>query len=139
MRLRSFKTYNSDIYWIANIELSKNPVHSAKLSGWLDMIGCLRNYSCAFLFLAIIESVRLWECIVHAQQNLPPHAIILTIVFTLLSVLLFSRFWVMYYAYYSKYIIRVYALENLESKEDDKERSPSKGVVYAAWDYDGMQ
>ena len=45
----SFGDYNSDIYWIANSYFVKdeNSVHCKKLNNWLDMFGCLRNYSCA--------------------------------------------------------------------------------------------
>ena len=45
----SFGDYNSDIYWIVNSYFVKdeNSVHCKKLNNWLDMFGCLRNYSCA--------------------------------------------------------------------------------------------
>lgn len=126
-----FEVYNSDIYWIANIEVSKNPIHSAKLGSWLDMIGCLRNYSCAFLFLAIIESFCLWESVIHNPQVLPLKAILLTMGFTILSILLFSRYWVMYYAYYSKYIIRVYALDD----NPKASKISSEGAILSAWNF----
>lgn len=110
---KDFYSYSSDIYWFANIYLCKDKEspHAAKLSSWLDMYGCLRNYSCTFILAAVVESFRLWTNI-STITAVPSYEFILLIVFILLGILLFARFWVMYYAYYSKYIIRAYALEN---------------------------
>lgn len=121
----SFGDYNSDIYWIANSYFIKNEksVHSKKLNNWLDMFGCLRNYSCAFFLLAMLESARIWGNLFFKDVfDYPCHCVVLTLLFTLFSVLLFCRYWVMYYAYYSKYIIRMYALEE-DPQVDSSEKT----------------
>lgn len=108
--------YNSDVYWLAYMGLIQEkdgPHHEGKISNWLCLYGCLRNYSCAFLIISIIASVRLWlfpnvicVCIKDDFKRLA----ITVVVALLLCFLLFMRYWIFYYAYYSKYIIRAYAV-----------------------------
>ena len=116
LHLDDFDKSNSDLYWIVQVYVTKNEksAHSKKLGIWLDMIGCLRNYSGAFLILSLIEIIRFYCSCVCAR---PFYAVPVIAVFLLLSLLFFMRYWVMYYAYYSKYIIRVYALEDLSDNE----------------------
>lgn len=111
LKKEDFEKYGSDIYWVTYIDLMKvkNPCHQGKISNWLDMYGCLRNYSCAFLLLAVIESFRLWFNVTNGKVNALDFFILLGSL--ILSFLLFLRYWIMYYSYYSKYIIRAYALE----------------------------
>ncbi|MBO4829705.1 MAG: hypothetical protein J5534_09810 [Fibrobacter sp.] len=111
LKKEDFEKYGSDIYWVTYIDLMKvkNPCHQGKISNWLDMYGCLRNYSCVFLLLAVIESFRLWFNVTNGKVNALDFFILLGSL--ILSFLLFLRYWIMYYSYYSKYIIRAYALE----------------------------
>ena len=112
------KEYGSDIYWVTYIDLmkAKNPCHQGKISNWLDMYGCLRNYSCAFLLLATIEQIRIYAsffCECSEGFVFEDYAVLVGFLF--LSFLLFVRYWIMYYSYYSKYIIRAYVLEDFSS------------------------
>jgi hypothetical protein len=117
-----FQEYNSDIYWITYIDLmkKKNTCHERKISNWLDMYGCLRNYSCVFLLLAVIESLHLWKNVFDYGSGSLDGRNLFVLVFTLFfSLILFMRYWIMYYSYYSKYIIRAYALEDFNSNENN--------------------
>lgn len=122
--------YNSDVYWLAYMDLiqEKNgPHHEGKISNWLCLYGCLRNYSCAFLIISIFASIRLWLfpnviCIC-IRDNFERLAITV-IVALLLCFLLFTRYWIFYYAYYSKYIIRAYAVGEYSKKNNNNDSHP---------------
>ena len=123
--------YNSDAYWLTYIDLTKakNQSHQNKISNWLDLYGCLRNYSCAFLILAVVVSIQLWYCILwESNSDIPYQKIIILIASIFLSFLLFVRYWIMYYSYYSKYIIRAYALEDFPCDES-KVKKVTKGIA----------
>ena len=116
------KEYGSDIYWVTYIDLmkAKDPCHQGKISNWLDMYGCLRNYSCAFLLLATIESIRIYASLFcECSEGFVFEDYAVLVGFLFLSFLLFVRYWIMYYSYYSKYIIRAYALEDFSSNVDN--------------------
>lgn len=136
MRPRNFSEYNSDIYWLVNIYITqdKDSVHSERLGDWLNMYGCLRNYSCVFFILAFIEAYRLWLSM-FAVFSPSSRDFFLTIIFSLLGILLFMRYWVMYYAYYSKYIVRVYALDNISKDIPKNEKIPSQGAILSVWNF----
>lgn len=111
--------YNSDIYWLAYMGLVQEkdgPHHESKIGNWLCLYGCLRNYSCAFLVMSAVASFRLWMVVFCECENaeILQHAIIIAATL-LLSFLLFMRYWIFYYAYYSKYIIRAYAVGEYSS------------------------
>lgn len=110
----NIKEYDSDIYWLAYMGLVQEkdgPHHDGKIINWLCLYGCLRNYSCAFLMMAAVASFRLWMTIFFKYENIEIDRYALIIVVALLlSFLLFMRYWIMYCAYYSKYIIRAYAV-----------------------------
>ncbi len=115
------KEYGSDIYWVTYIDLmkAKDPCHQGKISNWLDMYGCLRNYSCAFLLLAMIESIRIYASFFYGcSEGFEFQDYAILIGFLILSFLLFVRYWIMYYSYYSKYIIRAYVLEDFSSNAE---------------------
>lgn len=117
--LKSQTEYTSDAYWLAYISLVKHvPRHDAKINNWLNLYGCLRNYSCVFLILSFIMSVRQWICIYRGEFFLPDT--INLIVAILLCLVLFVRYWIIYFSYYTKYIIRAYAFENkfVEAKDE---------------------
>ena len=117
--------YNSDVYWLAYMDLIQQEDgshHEGKISNWLCLYGCLRNYSCAFLIISIFASVRLWlfpdvicVCLWDDFERLA----ITVVVALLLCFLLFMRYWIFYYAYYSKYIIRAYAVGEYSKKNTD--------------------
>ena len=117
----NIKDYNSDIYWLAYMGLVQEkdgPHHDSKIGNWLCLYGCLRNYSCAFLMMAAVASFRLWMDIFCEYQNVEIDRYALIIVIALLlSFLLFMRYWIMYCAYYSKYIIRAYAIGDYPGKD----------------------
>ena len=114
--------YNSDVYWLAYmglIQQEDGSHHEGKISNWLCLYGCLRNYSCVFLIISIFASVRLWlfpnvicVCIKDDFKRLA----LTVVVSLLLCFLLFMRYWIFYYAYYSKYIIRAYAVGEYSKK-----------------------
>lgn len=117
----NIEDYNSDIYWLAYMGLIQEkdgPHHDGKIGNWLCLYGCLRNYSCAFLMMAAVASFRLWMDIFCECRNVEilRYAIIIAATL-LLSFLLFMRYWIFYYAYYSKYIIRAYAVGDYPGKD----------------------
>lgn len=108
--LRTQAEYTSDAYWMAYISLVKlDPRHDPKINNWLNLYGCLRNYSCVFLILSFIISIRQWMCILDGKEILPDSIYLLVALF--LCIILFIRYWIIYFSYYTKYIIRAYALE----------------------------
>lgn len=111
LNLKKQKEYNSDAYWLTYISLVKSDSrHDAKINNWLNLYGCLRNYSCVFLILTFGISFRQWICITHNQVLLPDTRFLIACL--LLSLILFIRYWIIYFSYYTKYIIRAYAMEN---------------------------
>ena len=109
--LRKQVEYNSDAYWLTYISLTKkDPRHDVKINNWLNLYGCLRNYSCAFLILSSVISTRQWLCIYQGEISLPDSFCLLTSL--VLCLILFVRYWIIYFSYYTKYIIRAYAVES---------------------------
>lgn len=102
--------YNSDAYWIAYIGLlNTDQKHDVKITNWLNLYGCLRNYSCAFLILSIVVVTSQWAEML-ANKTVISDTITLG-VFLILSFVLFIRYWIIFFGYYSKYIIRAFALK----------------------------
>lgn len=102
--------YNSDAYWIAYIGLlNTDQKHDAKITNWLNLYGCLRNYSCSFLILSIVVVIGQWTEML-ADKTVISDTITLG-VFLILSFVLFIRYWIIFFGYYSKYIIRAFALK----------------------------
>lgn len=99
----------SDSFWLASMRLAKNKEIDSKLMNWLNLYGCLRNYSCAFALLAIIIASNHWYLIVfnHQMTGLKGSRILLASL--IISFVLFLRYWIIYFSYYSKYLIRAYA------------------------------
>lgn len=115
--------YNSDVYWVSYIGLVKQSCscHEGKIGNWLDMYGCLRNFSCAFLVTSVAASMRMWKTLFFPvpEFNFKWYTLVL-IVSLFLSFILFMRYWIMYCAYYSEYIIRAYAVDDeISSAEED--------------------
>lgn len=100
---------SSDVFWIASIELRKDPAIDRKLTNWLNLYGCLRNYSCAFFTLALIIAANHWYKIIwlHQVTNLRGSRILLLSL--VISFILFLRYWIIYYSYFSKYVVRAFA------------------------------
>jgi hypothetical protein len=108
--LEKEENYNSDAYWIAYIGLlNANQKHGAKIENWLNLYGCLRNYSCVFLILSIVIAVKQWGEMVNDVTAVSDTKILLA--FLGLSFILFIRYWIIFFGYYSKYIIRAFALK----------------------------
>ena len=106
------ESYNSDTYWLAYIYvIKKNQTHATKLNTWLNLYGCLRNYSCAFFIMACAIAFRQWGTIFDGVELalLPYTHTILLVLF--LSLILFMRYWIIYYGYYTKYIVRSFAYD----------------------------
>ena len=102
--------YYSDAYWIAYIGLLiTNQKHDAKITNWLNLYGCLRNYSCSFFILALIVAAGQWQEM-WVKETVISDTKILG-VFLVLGFALFIRYWIIFFGYYSKYIIRAFALE----------------------------
>lgn len=125
------KDYNSDIYWLAYtglVQEKDGSHHEGKISNWLCLYGCLRNYSCAFLMMSAVTSFRLWMVVFCECENVEiPRYVIIIAATLLLSFLLFMRYWIFYYAYYSKYIIRTYAVGEYSSTACNAELSAGGG------------
>lgn len=102
-------TNSSDVFWLASIELLKNNEVNSKLTNWLNLYGCLRNYSCSFLLLAIIIVSNHWYKIIWLHQVTDLRGSRILLASLVISGILFLRYWIIYYSYYSKYLIRVYA------------------------------
>lgn len=101
--------YNSDAYWIGYIGLlNADSKHVGKVENWMKLYGCLRNYSCSFLILAAVVAFLQWKSIINGAVDIPNTTILL--IFLMVSFVLFIRYWIIYFGYYSKYIIRAYAL-----------------------------
>lgn len=114
--LRSVKQYNSDAYWIAYISLFESvPQHDAKIGNWLNLYGCLRNYSCSFLILSGLVAIKQWKVMWNNQESLPDTFVLA--IFISLTFILFIRYWIVYFSYYTKYIIRAFALCKEPSKK----------------------
>lgn len=102
--------YTSDAYWIAYIGLlNTDQKHDAKIANWLNLYGCLRNYSCSFFILSIIVATNQW-IEMWTEKTVISDTITLG-VFLILSFVLFIRYWIIFFGYYSKYIIRAFALK----------------------------
>lgn len=108
--LCTVKEYTSDAYWMTYISLLKSDVkHDSKIGNWLNLYGCLRNYSCAFFLLIFIGSVQQWMQMIDGCVNLSNTKFIL--ISFVLGTVLFIRYWIIYFSYFTKYIIRAYVLE----------------------------
>ncbi|MCK9181589.1 MAG: hypothetical protein M0P13_01740 [Fibrobacteraceae bacterium] len=105
-------SYNSDAYWMASISLAQDPKIDAKLTNWLNLYGCLRNYSCALFMLAMIIASYHWYKILTLIQIHDLRGSRILLVSIVISGILFFRYWIIYYSYYSKYIIRAYVFKN---------------------------
>lgn len=101
-------TNSSDIFWLASIDLQKNKKIDSRLMNWLNLYGCLRNYSCAFFLLAFIIVCSHWYKILWLHQVTDLRGSRILLASLIISGVLFLRYWIIYYSYYSKYIIRAY-------------------------------
>lgn len=110
LNLNEQKEYNSDAYWLTYISLIKfDAKHDVKISNWLNLYGCLRNYSCVFLILTFAISFRQWIHVYNSEILIPDTRFLL--ISLALCLILFVRYWIIYFGYYTKYIIRAYAME----------------------------
>lgn len=104
------KKYNSDAYWIGYIGLlTDESKHVGKVENWMNLYGCLRNYSCSFLIIAIVVAVSQWKSVLDGEIEIPNTKVLITLL--VLCFILFIRYWIIYFGYYSKYIIRAFALK----------------------------
>lgn len=110
-------TNSSDIFWLASIDLMQNEGVCSKLTNWLNLYGCLRNYSCSFLLLAIIIVSNHWYKIIWLHQVTDLRGSRILLASLIISGILFLRYWIIYYSYYSKYLIRAYACMDVESEK----------------------
>lgn len=108
-------TYNSDAYWMASISLSQDPKIDSKLTNWLNLYGCLRNYSCSLFTLTMIIASYHWYKILMLNQIQDLRGSRILLASTIISGILFFRYWIIYYGYYSKYIVRAYVFKNEKS------------------------
>lgn len=116
IELEKEENYNSDAYWIAYIGLlNTDQKHDAKIGNWLNLYGCLRNYSCVFLILSIVIAVSQWMEMMKEPATISDTKILL--VFLGLCFILFIRYWIIFFGYYSKYIIRAFALKEKQRCE----------------------
>lgn len=102
-------TNSSDVFWLASIDLQKNKDVDRRLMNWLNLYGCLRNYSCSFFLLAVIIVSSHWYKILWLHEVTDLRGSRILLVSLVISGILFLRYWIIYYSYYSKYIIRAYA------------------------------
>lgn len=110
LNLNEQKEYNSDAYWLTYISLIKfDAKHDVKISNWLNLYGCLRNYSCVFLILTFAISFRQWIHVYDSEILIPDTRF--SLISLALCLILFVRYWIIYFGYYTKYIIRAYAME----------------------------
>ncbi len=123
----SLEKQNSDVFWLATLSLSKDPVIEGKLRNWLNLYGCLRNYSCAFLLLAIIIVSNHWFKIFTEHQVTGLAGSRILLMSLVLSMILFLRYWIIYFSYYSKYIIRSYAY--FEKGESENRKNLKEKIV----------
>lgn len=112
-------TNSSDVFWLASIDLQKDKCVDRRLMNWLNLYGCLRNYSCAFFMLAVIIASSHWYRILwlHKVTDLQGSRILLASL--VISGILFLRYWIIYYSYYSKYIIRAYVC-SMQNQDEEK-------------------
>lgn len=98
----------SDAFWIASMEVLKNEKIDKRLSNWLNLYGCLRNYSCAFVLLSIVIVINHWWSIIVDGNvtNLTGSRILLASL--IVALVLFMRYWIIYYSYFSKYLMRAF-------------------------------
>ena len=111
-------TNSSDIFWLASIDLQKNKKIDSRLMNWLNLYGCLRNYSCAFFLLAFIIVCSHWYKILWLHQVTDLRGSRILLAALVVSGILFLRYWIIYYSYYSKYIIRAYVC-SLQNENGD--------------------
>lgn len=111
---------NSDVFWLATMSLSHCPTIESKLNNWLNLYGCLRNYGCSFLLLSIIIVSNHWYQIFVTQQVTGLKGSRILLLSIIVTIVLFLRYWIIYYSYYSKYIIRAYAYSMQDDDENKK-------------------
>ncbi len=116
----SSKSENSDVFWLASMSLLKKNKIDSRLTNWLNLYGCLRNYSCAFLILAVIIVSNHWYHVLWLNEITGLKGSRILLASLIISFILFLRYWVIYYSYYSKYIIRAYACSQLDQNDDKK-------------------
>jgi len=111
---------SSDAYWMADVDLSHDEIASSKLMNWLNLYDYLRNYSCCFFLLSIIIACYHWFYqIFGADQIASLKGSRILFISITISAILFLRYWIIYYSYYSKYLVRAYVVRNddLNAKE----------------------
>lgn len=101
--------YDSDAYWLAYIAVSNDPNTRIKLNNWLNLYGCLRNYSCVMSLTAFFIATNIWYSIIFLDSTPSFTDSLALMVFIFLMFILFVKYWIIYFNYYSKYIVRTFA------------------------------
>lgn len=119
VNLETSHSYTSDAYWMTYISILKSDVrHDVKIGNWLNLYGCLRNYSCAFLVLASIAAFKQWCYMAEGTPFVPYSKFVVIALF--LSLVLFVRYWIIYFSYYTKYIIRAFVMDGNSFQKGNK-------------------
>lgn len=103
------KQYDSDAYWLAYIAISNDSNTRIKLNNWLNLYGCLRNYSCVMSLTAFFIASNIWYTIIFLDSTPSFTDSLALMVFIFLMFILFVKYWIIYFNYYSKYIVRTFA------------------------------
>lgn len=101
--------YDSDAYWLAYIAISNDPNTRIKLNNWLNLYGCLRNYSCVMSLTAFFIASNIWYSIIFLNSTPSFIDSLALLIFLFLMFILFVKYWIIYFNYYSKYIVRTFA------------------------------
>lgn len=102
---------SSDLFWIPCLAVLQNQVYNKMINNWLHLFGLMRNLAAAILILCFIFSFGGFGSTIHINRMIYYYSILF------LAVIFMGRYLVLYYAYYSKMMYRMFYAMEMETEK----------------------